>query len=356
MYLITITEAKKHLNIEPYFIEDDGYIETLIDVSYYSIKSRCNNRTWIDYSGETNGSIEIADDAVCGIKIPLVIKHCVLLMVGNLYNNREPVSFGSPKVIPYTIEFLIAPYINYSLSPCEIYTTTTTTTIITGNTTTTTTLTPTTTTTTTSEPITTTTTTTIIIPITTTTTTITPTTTTTTTTTIPTTTTTTTIPTTTTTTTEQIITTTTTTELLMGMNINVQDINGIMTFSATDDVEGLWQVIEYNQETDGHMRTAGSSSSKYELTTLYSRTNKNNEKKYFEILRFYFNPNLGYSGTLKTEDIEPSNFQNGNLFVDKRINIDLTEINKHIPKKISDRADKQKRDQINSKLNPRQYG
>ena len=122
MYLVTLAEAKKHLNIESYFAEDDGYIETLIDVSYYSIKSRCNNNTWIDSSGETNGSIEIADVAVYGTSIPLVIKQAILLMVGNLYNNREPVSFGNPTIVPYTIEFLIQSYINY-----ELVTTTTTT-------------------------------------------------------------------------------------------------------------------------------------------------------------------------------------------------------------------------------------
>lgn len=122
MYIVTLAEAKKHLNIETYFTDDDSYISSLIEVAFYSIKNRCNNITWIDSSGVTSGSIEFADFTISGTTIPLVIKHAILLMVGNLYANREPVSFGNPQVIPYTIEFLIQSFINY-----ESLTTTTTT-------------------------------------------------------------------------------------------------------------------------------------------------------------------------------------------------------------------------------------
>lgn len=111
MYVVTLAEAKKHLNIESYFTDDDTYIETLIDVSFNAIINRCNNQTWID-SGVTLAT-EFADIVVSGSTIPIPIKQAVLLMVGNLYANREPVSFGSPVNIPYTLEFLIAPYINY---------------------------------------------------------------------------------------------------------------------------------------------------------------------------------------------------------------------------------------------------
>jgi hypothetical protein len=122
MYIVTLAEAKKHLNIESYFTDDDGYITSLIEVAFYSIKNRCNNRTWVDSSGVTSGNSEFADDSVEGTEIPLPIKHAILLMVGNFYANREPVSFAAPAVIPYTIEYLLSPYINY-----ESITTTTTT-------------------------------------------------------------------------------------------------------------------------------------------------------------------------------------------------------------------------------------
>lgn len=113
MYIVTLAEAKKHLNIESYFTEDDTYISSLIDVAFVSIKNRCNNNTWVDSSGVTIGNKEFADNSVDGTEIPISIKHAILLMVGNLYANREPVSFAGATVIPYTIEFLLAPYINY---------------------------------------------------------------------------------------------------------------------------------------------------------------------------------------------------------------------------------------------------
>jgi len=114
MYLVTLDEAKKHLNLESYFTEDDNYISSLIDVSFFSIKNICRNTTWVDTSGIT-GNTDFADYSITGTTIPLVIKHAILLMVGNLYANREPVSFGSPQKVPYTLEYLLEPFINYEI-------------------------------------------------------------------------------------------------------------------------------------------------------------------------------------------------------------------------------------------------
>lgn len=113
MYIVTLAEAKKHLNIESYFTEDDTYITSLIDVAFYSIRNRCNNWWWEDTSGVTVGNTDFADFTISGSTIPIAIKQAILLMVGNLYSNREPVSFGAPAPIPYTLDWLIAPYINY---------------------------------------------------------------------------------------------------------------------------------------------------------------------------------------------------------------------------------------------------
>ena len=113
MNFLTLAEAKKHLNIESYFVEDDSYISSLIEVSFLSIKNLCNNTTWEDTPGYITDSNTFADITVSGSTIPLPIKHATLLMVGNLYANREPVSFSSATVIPYTIAYLIAPYIDY---------------------------------------------------------------------------------------------------------------------------------------------------------------------------------------------------------------------------------------------------
>jgi len=38
----------------------------------------------------------------------------MLLMIGNLYANREPVSYGTVARIPYSYEYLISLYRNYA--------------------------------------------------------------------------------------------------------------------------------------------------------------------------------------------------------------------------------------------------
>lgn len=90
--IVTLEEAKKHLIIE--HNEDDNYINDLIDVAECSIFNYCN---WTYYTNP----------------IPQPIKQAALLIVGNLYTNREPVSFSTAYKIPYTVDFLIAPYIKY---------------------------------------------------------------------------------------------------------------------------------------------------------------------------------------------------------------------------------------------------
>lgn len=90
--IVTLEDAKRHLIIE--HNEDDNYITNLIDVAECSILDYCN---WTYYSNP----------------VPPPIKQAILLIVGNLYTNREPVSFITAYKIPYTVDFLIAPYITY---------------------------------------------------------------------------------------------------------------------------------------------------------------------------------------------------------------------------------------------------
>ena len=93
--MITLDETKKHLNIDVYYIDDDDYISLLIDVCIVAVKNRINDTS--------------TDD----ITLILPLKQAILLLVGNLYANREPVAYTSVVIVPYTFDFLIAPYIKY---------------------------------------------------------------------------------------------------------------------------------------------------------------------------------------------------------------------------------------------------
>ena len=45
--------------------------------------------------------------------LPAPLKSAALLIAANLYANREPTSFGTPQRIPYSLDYLIQPYIKY---------------------------------------------------------------------------------------------------------------------------------------------------------------------------------------------------------------------------------------------------
>lgn len=92
--IVSLDEAKKHLNVG--FEEDDEYISTLICVASERIESHIDKKF-----EEFN-------------EIPKSIKHAVLLLVGELYKNRELTSESSVNELPFTIDYLLTNYKNYS--------------------------------------------------------------------------------------------------------------------------------------------------------------------------------------------------------------------------------------------------
>ena len=93
-----VEEAKKHLNIDSTFVDDDEYIASLIEVAEGSVAQHLD--------------IALEDLIVDGV-LPSAITHSILLMVGNLYANREPVAYTSTTKVPYTLEYLLGLYKHY---------------------------------------------------------------------------------------------------------------------------------------------------------------------------------------------------------------------------------------------------
>lgn len=92
MEFISLEDVKRHLNIN--FSDDDIYINDLIKVAFSAVQTH------------TGRDFTISE-------IPIPVKHAGLLLIGNFYANREPVSFGQAYKIPYSYEYLLAPYIQY---------------------------------------------------------------------------------------------------------------------------------------------------------------------------------------------------------------------------------------------------
>lgn len=96
---ITLDQAKKHLNIEPDFTEDDSYIEGLISVAEEAVRVHVNE----DYD-------TLAEDNGGDLPTPLV--QAMYLMIGNMYQNREPLG-KKDQALPFNYQYLIDLYRNY---------------------------------------------------------------------------------------------------------------------------------------------------------------------------------------------------------------------------------------------------
>ena len=89
---VTLEQAKKHLNIDDSFKDDDKYILDLIKVSEDAVQK--------------NTDIALSEQLEGGI-LPPSLTHSILLLVGNLYNNREATSYSVPSEVPFAYKYLI---------------------------------------------------------------------------------------------------------------------------------------------------------------------------------------------------------------------------------------------------------
>ena len=100
MKYLNINILKKHLNVDACFHDDDEYISQLGDVAEQMVDEHINNN--LSAIVEENGSL------------PMPLKQAMMLLVGNLYQNREGVAFANAVEIPHSYSYLLFPYKNYS--------------------------------------------------------------------------------------------------------------------------------------------------------------------------------------------------------------------------------------------------
>ena len=89
---VTLEEAKKHLNIDESFKDDDVYISSLVQVAEDAV--------------EKNVGIVLSKMSDGG-SLPPSVKQSILLLIGNLYANREATTYGTISEVPYTFKYLI---------------------------------------------------------------------------------------------------------------------------------------------------------------------------------------------------------------------------------------------------------
>ena len=97
MGYITLNELKEHLRVE--FNDDNAYLTTLINVAECAVANEMER--------------ELSDVAVGGV-LPPALKHAIMVLCGDLYNNRESVAFSTPAEVPLSFKYLLAPYKRYN--------------------------------------------------------------------------------------------------------------------------------------------------------------------------------------------------------------------------------------------------
>ena len=99
MNYITIDQVKSHLLINQDFHDDDAYLFSLIQVAEQAVS------LFIDQPLS-----EISDE---NGKIPDSLRHAMLLLIGNLYNNRESTINLNINEVPHAFQFLLDLYQKY---------------------------------------------------------------------------------------------------------------------------------------------------------------------------------------------------------------------------------------------------
>ena len=100
---ITLDRIKKHLNIDDYYKEDDEYINALYEVAEKVVEKHTD--TILKDVAEDNGG-----------ELPPPILHAMLLFIGDMYKNRESISFTSASQIPFSYDYILSLYKNYGTS------------------------------------------------------------------------------------------------------------------------------------------------------------------------------------------------------------------------------------------------
>ena len=94
--IIKLPTIKAHLNIDTDYTNDDTYLEYLEGVAEGVVQKHID-RTFEDIIAEEG-------------EIPQPLLHTILLIVGNLYDNRESVAYSQAVEVPNTLTYILSMY------------------------------------------------------------------------------------------------------------------------------------------------------------------------------------------------------------------------------------------------------
>lgn len=91
---------KNHLNIDDSFKGDDNYLIYLATVAELTVEKHIDNN--LSSLANRRGDL------------PSPLLHAMLLFIGDMYNNRESISYSAPHEVPFSYGYLLDLYKNYN--------------------------------------------------------------------------------------------------------------------------------------------------------------------------------------------------------------------------------------------------
>ncbi len=98
MRFLTLEQLRIQCRIDADFTDDDAYLTQLGEVAEEAVENDLNRRLYVT---------DIPEDDPTGLQVTLRHKQAMLLMVGNLYENREATSDLTMKEVPLAYQHLI---------------------------------------------------------------------------------------------------------------------------------------------------------------------------------------------------------------------------------------------------------
>lgn len=93
---VTLEMIKTHLNIEPSYNGDNDYLLHLREVAFLVVQNHiCSDLATLQGSKKA-------------------LQHCLLLLIGTYYFQRESISTSSMKECPNTLQMILDQYKNYN--------------------------------------------------------------------------------------------------------------------------------------------------------------------------------------------------------------------------------------------------
>ena len=102
MRYLLIDDIKKHLNIDPWYHDDDYYIATLGDAVEDIVERHIDDN--LKGLEDKNG------------QLPQPLIQAMLLLIGHFYANRESVAFGTPHEVPLAYQYILQLFQRYNFS------------------------------------------------------------------------------------------------------------------------------------------------------------------------------------------------------------------------------------------------